>query len=585
MLVFTALLKKTTAVVWCLVLMLFAGSLGSSTANAVTQLNGFNLENDEQGTVRIRLNTPEPIQIEEQRQQGVYKLILKNTTISSKMKQEGLPVVMDAQGKYIARATQLSNNQVTITIPNGVDLNHQVQVIGGAAATAPVRSAETELSSQSQQAVPMNPFFAEASDAKPAVKGLKIKSKTRQAVLHPHQKLKPPSKVPQLTIRVAEKGLVGWDNEARGTELGRLHTVNNRNEYQSNKISTLNKPFSVTSVVKVLPAVVMTKKLEPVEPVALKQSASKAFVEKSTDTPIELSASQPVAQEPIVFEAVADLEGMVAQANTIMVANTTKAELLETEAKPLPTTALVYDNAWLKQRFLPENTPLLPVEGDAFPLLPMATIAVGSALALGLGLWAKQTGMTQKLLKTLGLNQKETPLGVSAEPVEISPASSAVSVATHNIVDSLFSASLKQQVLATPPLPLPSLVVHVLEDQQPQMLDILTETPRPAHVTVAEPTPPMVPQAVVAMVSPTLVALPSPFRGVASVPTAPLVTSGSALQATLVQAIKQSESPAVVVAMPQRSRLAPTFVAASATKGDFKSVTQRFSNKKFQGVY
>ncbi|MCX5920475.1 MAG: hypothetical protein NTW61_04000, partial [Candidatus Melainabacteria bacterium] len=46
---------------------------------------------------------------------------------------------------------------------------------------------------------------------------------------------------------VTEKGLVGWDNEARGTELGRLHLVNNRHEYHSNKISTPNRPFSVTS--------------------------------------------------------------------------------------------------------------------------------------------------------------------------------------------------------------------------------------------------------------------------------------------------------------------------------------------------
>ena len=49
------------------------------------------------------------------------------------------------------------------------------------------------------------------------------------------------------SVEVTEKGLVGWDNEARGTELGRLHLVNNRNEYRSNKISTPNRPFSVTS--------------------------------------------------------------------------------------------------------------------------------------------------------------------------------------------------------------------------------------------------------------------------------------------------------------------------------------------------
>ena len=40
---------------------------------------------------------------------------------------------------------------------------------------------------------------------------------------------------------------MGWDNEAGGTELGRLHLVNNRNEYRSNEISTLNGAFSVAS--------------------------------------------------------------------------------------------------------------------------------------------------------------------------------------------------------------------------------------------------------------------------------------------------------------------------------------------------
>jgi hypothetical protein len=65
-------------------------------------------------------------------------------------------------------------------------------------------------------------------------------------------------KAVQRTSEVTEKGLVGWDNEARGTELGRLHRVNNRmliplesfrvsGKYHSNKISTPNRPFSVTS--------------------------------------------------------------------------------------------------------------------------------------------------------------------------------------------------------------------------------------------------------------------------------------------------------------------------------------------------
>jgi hypothetical protein len=55
---------------------------------------------------------------------------------------------------------------------------------------------------------------------------------------------------------------------------------------------------------------------------------------------------------------------------------------------------------------------------------------------------------------------------------------------------------------------------------------------------------------------------------------------GSALQATLVQAIKQSEVSPIQVQRP-----APALLSAPSTKADFKTVTQRFSNKKFQGVY
>ena len=119
MLILSTFLKKASSLSGYVVLLLIAGSL-FVPAQAVTQLNGFQLEDDNQGSVRIRLNTKQPIQVEEHRQQGVYKLILKNTVISNQMKQEGLPVVMDAQGKYIGRATQLKNNQVSITIPNGV---------------------------------------------------------------------------------------------------------------------------------------------------------------------------------------------------------------------------------------------------------------------------------------------------------------------------------------------------------------------------------------------------------------------------------------------------------------------------------
>ena len=50
------------------------------------------------------------------------------------------------------------------------------------------------------------------------------------------------------SIEATAKVSVGWDNEARGTELGRLHSVNNRNEYRSNEISTPNGAFAVASI-------------------------------------------------------------------------------------------------------------------------------------------------------------------------------------------------------------------------------------------------------------------------------------------------------------------------------------------------
>jgi hypothetical protein len=158
--------------------------------------------------------------------------------------------------------------------------------------------------------------------------------------------------------------------------------------------------------------------------------------------------------------------------------------------------------------------------------------------------------------------------------VEIKPDFTAIDSATDNIVNTLFSASLKQQVLSTPPPSLPQLVVPATEAEEPISMPTTTiasavekQTPTPHHQVL----------------------MPSPFKGVSlrvtppAIPKVPTHSAGSALQATLVQAIKQSEAP-VKVALPLK--VAHTLLATTAKQTeDFRTVTQRFSNKKFQGSY
>jgi threonine/homoserine efflux transporter RhtA len=60
-----------------------------------------------------------------------------------------------------------------------------------------------------------------------------------------------------------------------------------------------------------------------------------------------------------------------------------------------------------------------------------------------------------------------------------------------------------------------------------------------------------------------------------------MAQTGAGLQATLVQAIKKSETTTV------RTIKAPAMLIATVTprKQDFKAITQRLGNKKFLGVY
>ena len=238
MLISPFLLRKSTPSIWCFALLLLATSLvWMPKVEAVTQLNGFQLENDEQGAVRIRLNTQQPMQVEEQRQQGIYKLILKNTIISNKMKQEGLPVVMDAQGKYIGRATQLSNNQVSITIPNGVELNQKVQGIGGATSPFYTESAIGQASNENPS------FFAEAT-TKPPLKKLSL---TKKVAIGKKLHYYPLKAVKKQSLLTANKPMVMANNqEESASKVGVMMPVAIASRVSNNtSTSTPPEPYNI----------------------------------------------------------------------------------------------------------------------------------------------------------------------------------------------------------------------------------------------------------------------------------------------------------------------------------------------------
>lgn len=508
---------------------------------AVTQLNGFQLENDEQGVVRIRLNTQQPIQVEEQRQQGIYKLILKNTTISNKMKQDGLPVVMDAQGKYIGRATQLSNNQVSITIPNGVELNQKVQVIGGAASPFYTEPAAENAGTEDPS------FYAEAA-TKPTTKKPSF-SKKASTTQRPHYyPLKAVKKQPLLT---ANKPLV---------------IANNQEESASKPDMIMPVAIASTVINNTSASTANTE----VKPAVIDEAVALPATETATNEPAWLNGG----------ETATNTVNSTEPARTIMLADVTPTE---PETEQLPKVP-VFDGEWLAQRFLPENTPELPLENDAFPLFPLASVAVGSALAVGLGLWAKKKGYANNLLSYFSARTKEIPLGVARHTNQnIMPSNKAVSSATDKVVHSLFTASLKEQLVATPPKgnkpSLQEAIAQFLPVDQPvkaQPTVVYGDLVPTAEESVKPVNKPKIQEAMT--VAPVV---PSPFRG--STTSTPTVHSGTALQATLVQAIKQSEQKNEP-ALTQR-RPAPTLIASPSTKGDFRSVTQRFSSKKFQGVY
>lgn len=516
----------------CFALLLLAGTATAllHTAEATTALNGFNLEEDAQGTVRIQLDTPHPIAVEEQRQQGVYKLILKNTVISDKMKREGLPVVMDTQGKYIARATQLPNNQVSITIPNGVELHHQVQVVGGAA--TPPETARPE-PAVTVEAPPSTPYFTPTRSVK-------------KAVVHHAPVARNVSRASH-TVAVHQATDTTPQNHASYARLKPAHPTN--------AVTHTATPASTVSST-VAPAVETTP----------------SVVSRNT-TPTVTPATTTSAVGSIMLAGV--------------------AEAPSTPSETLPT-ALVFNTQWLANRFnTAETTPVSPVE---LPWMPLLNIGVGTALAVGLGVWAKKKGLPQQWLGKqpqpleplhVELASLHQPDAVSSTPkavytptagVEVPPivastptltpedTNEAVIQASQNILDSLFINRLKEQATRTP-------------EEAPAV-------PESATVSTAVPTPPpppatvsptaMVPEANTPILTPTVVPPAQP-------PVSPfsIVQTGSGLQATLVQAIKKSEAP------PTRTVKAPAMLVVTGTpkKQDFKAITQRLGNKKFLGVY
>jgi hypothetical protein len=523
----------------CFALLLLAGTATAllHTAEATTALNGFNLEEDAQGTVRIQLDTPHPIAVEEQRQQGVYKLILKNTVISDKMKREGLPVVMDTQGKYIARATQLPNNQVSITIPNGVELHHQVQVVGGAA--TPPENTRPE-SAVTVESPPSTPYFTPTRSAK----------KLSKVVLH-H------APVARKVVRAVSRASHTAAVQQGGTP-----------------------PSKHASYVRLTPAhPTMVATHTPAQASTLSSTGAPAIA-----TPSVVSSSMHENATPIATSTTTAPSAV----GSIMLAS---VEAPPTPFETLPT-ALVFDTQWLANRFnTAETAPVSPLE---IPWMPLLNIGVGTALAVGLGVWAKKSGLPQQWLgkqpqpleplhvELASLHQPETALftpkaiytptaGVELLPIAASTTAhaledtnEAVIQASQNILDSLFINRLKEQATRTPETP------AVPESATVSTVPITP--PPPATV----PPSAMVPEASTSILMPTVVPPSQP-----SVSPFSAAQTGSGLQATLVQAIKKSEAP------PARTVKAPAMLVVTGTpkKQDFKAITQRLGNKKFLGVY
>jgi hypothetical protein len=82
-------------------------------------LEGVSLKRNEQGQLGVYLNSSHQApHVQATQHQGVLKLTLPNTTLGEGLKSQGLPMVMDEQGEFIARWVQLAPNKVQLVIPN-----------------------------------------------------------------------------------------------------------------------------------------------------------------------------------------------------------------------------------------------------------------------------------------------------------------------------------------------------------------------------------------------------------------------------------------------------------------------------------
>ena len=96
------------------------GAAGAAQGGGPTSvLEGVSLKRNEQGQLGVYLNSSQHApHVQATQHQGVLRLTLPNTTLGEGLKSQGLPMVMDEQGEFIARWVQLAPNKVQLVIPN-----------------------------------------------------------------------------------------------------------------------------------------------------------------------------------------------------------------------------------------------------------------------------------------------------------------------------------------------------------------------------------------------------------------------------------------------------------------------------------
>jgi len=117
------------------VLLIYAALLGVigtgylSSFSQAAVLDHFEIKTMDDHHVQVVLHTDGRTTYETQNGSSGFKLVLKNTALSAKNIQQGLPVVIDNESRYIGRAVPDDNGQVRIIIPNLNPDNISVSVI------------------------------------------------------------------------------------------------------------------------------------------------------------------------------------------------------------------------------------------------------------------------------------------------------------------------------------------------------------------------------------------------------------------------------------------------------------------------